>query len=147
MNKVILVAMVAALAMGWSGSVEADEIATTDSGKKVVLKDDGTWSVLESRDQPKEIISVDDLMLDAKRLESSGDTLRLAAHIAFLDRDTCFTQEFKGQVMIDTKNISRTTMRTIIGKCKKYFCGATITGRVSYAGFPIRFRATSIDFN
>ena len=129
----------------------ADELATTDSGKRVILKDDGTWSVVAEAEKtsPAEVMSVSDLILDSDQLR--GKQVAVQAVIQCMG-ETCLASEgimstSSVRDWIEYQALPRNTRKTLI-KCADFgsTCRGTIKGRVVDSMMGTTLHATSIEF-
>jgi len=111
----------------------ADEVVTLKSGKKIVIKDNGTWSyvVTSSNDENSVYreISLLDLQLDIDSLEGekimSQGIAQFALNMLMLKREMMDMNP----LLIDVKNISRDEMKFILTNCTTG-CRITVYGQV-----------------
>ena len=125
-----------------NGPLLADEIATTDSGKKVVLKSDGTWSKLESKVTVSEIMSEDDLKLDAKQL--LGKTARANISLTSCADGDCFN--YNVDIFVAVQNLPRSTRKLLLKNCEDAFCKVIVTAKVIRYSPIVGLDAISIEF-
>ena len=139
-------AIVITCLLGMVSSVFANEIVPTDQGVIVILKDDGTWEILESTVDDSDIMLVEDLVLDAILLKN--ETVTTVLDITSCSDELCVVKDWVHEIFIDTENLPSAVRETLSRKCQtNKYCRTSITGTVKHFNLFINLEATSVEFD
>lgn len=131
MKRVLLaVAFVSSLAFGIGNPVYGDEIVTTKSGKKVKLKNNGTWQFIERKNTSStKTIGLTDLVIDLENL--IGQTVMVFdIQLDSCSIKDCYTEKHQGDFWIDISKLPRPTRKNLL-KCQYPIdCYVTVTGTI-----------------
>jgi hypothetical protein len=113
---------------------QADQIATLPGGKRALLKDDGTYRIVDEKKEPQgnfSEIKMSDLKVDIKEL--AGKSVRVAGrgfyfgeNLMLGDPDLPYDSS---PVFVKIDKLSRENRKWIISNCAQP-CGVTIEGEI-----------------
>lgn len=123
------IAIAICVVFGLSMPVVADETVTLNSGKKIIVKDDGTWTEMKTNTQDSNMISITDLLLDASTL--SGKQVNVQIDIVKCTSDTCFVKDHIMNVAVNIETLPRSDRKVLLTKCEhRAPCSVSVTGIV-----------------
>ncbi len=140
-------------AIFFSAIVFADVLATTDNGKRVLLKSDGTYEyVTKERSGKPASVDFAAFAIDSESFEGEKVTLKGSFAVIFsggkISRAALYQDgSMVGpRIRVDTKGMSKSDQILIVKNCSP-LCSAAISGTVEnlkYGGPKIHFSAISL---